>query len=437
MEQNNNILQKIGNWLENHNLSWIFPQRNESLKELGSHLLKVLALILLLFISACFRIIVLVIAALFNKVRNKSISEDITVTRYETAIKTTIYGICISILLIFSINRLYKEAKTNNVSLIEFRNRDNFIPSIEQFLPDDFFLNKVYWSIYNACIQTHTSREVVKLRKNLYVDDDFAKKLHFSRQDDFAVYLYSLKWIDDDVSEYLRDIDKMTGMNKLKDFYCRMAIDYYQKGDYYSAAEMTEHYFNIYGNNNKFVTDAKDINNKMHILNLLLQHKWALTTNRDFAIEAFSETNIFERSKGYDIDYYGEEVEDFFEIESENWNLSELCNDNPYLVDICKYFEGLTSFHKKNYIEAINFFNDCFINTTDKLLKQYCALMIIRTAFWNYDKLRDQNTLDQYRQLYLSYSIYVTIPYFLPDLERYENIVNEIINDPDFTGFEE
>ena len=60
--------------------------------------------------------------------------------------------------------------------------------------------------------------------------------------------------------------------------------------------------------------------------------------------------------------------------------------------------------------------------------------MAIRTAFWNYDKERTQDNLKLFNKIYSSYFPSISLPYFLPDIKKYKNIVNEIANNPDYSG---
>jgi tetratricopeptide (TPR) repeat protein len=196
------------------------------------------------------------------------------------------------------------------------------------------------------------------------------------------------------------------------------AVEDYKNGDYFSAAEMTQHYFNLYGVFNNFATESKDVNNIMHIMKLLLQHRWTLSTNRDFAINALKLIAVFE-------DNYSENVD--FSFWEEEY-------DNEIIKELYEYFKGIILFHDENYEEAIERFETCYKTCSDKLLQEYCSLMVIRTAFWNFDKERTQENLKLFKKLYSSYSPTISLPYFLPDLKKYENVVKKIASNPDYSG---
>lgn len=404
-----NIFKNIGIWLQNRNLSWLLPKKEESSKESCISILQIIFLIPLLFVLLLIRLIVLIINLIKTTTNGKISTQGRTYIPF-THIKIALYSIFIALLVFIELGMLYKKAKQNNVNLIEIRNYSFVTPPIYDCLPENNYLQTVYKAIYLACEQEYSSQAVVKLRKDLFIDDDFAKDLHFIEPTDFVAYLYSLKGIDKDVTTYLKEVEKHDEINGLVELFRTGALEDYVNGDYYSAAEMTEHYFNLYNNYHHYAIEAQDVDNEMHILRLLLQHRWALSTNRSFSSQVISDMEII----GDSINTNKKEELSF---------LSEEKYTNVNVKEICKYFAGVSAFHLKNYKEAIGIFEECFNNTTDNLLKQYCALMIIRTAFWNYDKTRTLSNLSLYNKLFSEFSSSVSLPYFLPDLQRYEEIV--------------
>lgn len=202
------------------------------------------------------------------------------------------------------------------------------------------------------------------------------------------------------------------------------AINDYYTGDYYLASEKITHYFKLYNNQDNFPIDAFYIDNSLHILRLLVQNRWALTCNRPFANKAMDILGSIENATPGDDKLLNV-------IDS----LEDVCNGNSYFLKLHKYCKGLYYFHIEDYSNAISIFEDCF-NEAGGLLKQYCALMTIRTAFWNYDKLRSSDALSLFKNIYNIYSSTIELPYFQPDLKKYDSIVKEIIKNPNYTGFE-
>ena len=414
MEQETDIIQIIGEFINSHVSSWIFPHKEESFKESGSYFLYLVLLSPLYVIVLVIRLLFFLWKMLVSLIRNDS--QDGIAVQNNNLARFVIVGFMIVCVIFFPIRILHYSAKKRNISLIENRYSYHSVPqAIDINMPNDIALKEAFNAIRNAMGNDYTARNVVRLREILDIDEDFAKGLHFASPYDFIVYLYSLKEIDEGVKQYINEADSICVDEDLLNYYQEAALMDYKKGNYYNASAETQHYFNLYCLHGDY-TLTKD-NNKMHLLKLLLQHRWELSTNRKFAEKAFScfgDGNYDFRNYGY---------------------LKNICKGNPFLLNVCTYFEGLSKFHDNNYISALQIFDTCYENTSDTLLKQYCALMSIRTAFWNYDKQRNTQALNLYKKLYDKYSPAVTFQYFSPDLQRYQSVVAEIINDPEYNGY--
>lgn len=421
MEQRKNIFQLFGDFIEENGSSWIFPRKEESLLDAGKNILSLLFLIPLYSIIFVVRISVLLIKLFISLLVNlkKLHNLDKTYIFNRHIAQTLTYGILIACMCFFSVRILHNYSKERNVTLRDSRHMYDFTSyAIDQNMPEDYLLREALYAIKKAAENDYTNRDVVRLRKQLNIDEDFAKGLHFSSPDDFMLYLYSIKDIDKGVQPYINEADSIGVFDNMLYYYQRAALDDYAKGNYYNSSAKIKHYFNIYENQGDY--PLAGVNNKMHLLKLLLQRQWELTTNRKFAEVTLSCINSVDYSEPYRFSEYGK--------------LKSISNDKPFLENISTYFEGLSLFYNKKHMSALQQFESCYERTTDTTLKQYCALMSIRTAFWNYDKLRNNQALTLYRKIYKKYSPAVTLHYFKPDLERYQSVVLEIINNPKYTG---
>lgn len=424
MEQKKNVIQALGDFIEAKGGSWIFPDKEESLPESGINTLSLIFFIpffgILLVIRCLFLLFKLFFSFFNTFISHNSSNKTTTTNRNNEKIVTC--SILIVLIILISPRILYHYAKKQNVKLIE-RQELYYFPSfiIEYYIPEDYILSKTFIGIEEALNNAYANREVIKLRKQLNIDDDFAKGLHFSSTDDFMLYLYSIKEIDTGVKPYINEADSICHFKNMSNHFQIATFEDYEKGNFYSASAEMKHYFKIYYCHQDDYPFTEDIN-KMHLMKLLLQHPWELSTNRDFAKAALSCVNSIENNDSYKYSDYGK--------------LKKLSNEVPILNNISTYFEGLYNFYHSNRISALHCFESCYESTTDTTLKQYCALMSIRTAFWNYDKLRNDQALNIYRKVYKKYSSAITLRYFKPDVQKYQSVVLEIINNPDYTGYE-
>lgn len=422
MEQRKNIFQELGDYIETKGVSWIFPNKEESLSESGFNTVSLIFLIPLFIILSVVRCIVLLfrlfISLFLNMVKEKSPKKTTAIN--SSILMTGVFGVLLVTIILISPRILHNSAKKRNVQLKENRELYYFEPyAMLNILPSDNTLATAFGAISGALDNDYSNREVVRLRKQLNIDDDFAKGLHFSSTNNFVQYLYSIKEIDQEVKPYINEADSICDNNNMSNFFYIAALDDFEKGYYYNSSVEMKHYFNIYGHQDYY--PLAGVNNKMHLLRLLLQHQWELTTNRKFAEVSLSCINSLDSySESYRFNDYGQ--------------LKKFSNGIPFFENISTYFEGLYLFYQKNHISALQKFESCYESTTDTILKQYCALMSIRTAFWNYDELRNGQALNLYRKIYKQYSPKVTLQYFKPDLQRYQSVVVEIINNPEYTG---
>lgn len=424
MEQKKNIIQLFGDFIEENESSWIFPHKEESLLNAGKNVLSLLFLIPLYSIIFVVRILLLLsklFISLFVNLKKPHNLDRTSILNRQIA-QTLTYGILIACTFFFSVRILHNYAKERNVTLRNSRHIYDFTSyAIDQNMPEDNLLRGAFYAIKEAVKNDYTNRDVVRLRKQLNVDEDFAKGLHFSSPDDFMLFLYSIKDIDKGVQPYINEADSIGVFDNMLYYYQEAALNDYMNGNFYNSSAEMKHYFNIYENQGDY--PLAGVNNKMHLLKLLLQRQWELTTNRKFAEVTLSCINSVEYSEPYRFSEYGK--------------LKSINNEKPFLQNISIYFEGLSLFYNKKHMSALQQFESCYERTTDTTLKQYCALMSIRTAFWNYDKLRNNQALTLYKKMYKKYSPVVTLHYFKPDLQRYQSVVLEIINNPKYTGYDD
>lgn len=416
MEQKKNILQIFGDFIEEKGYSWIIPSKKESLSETMTNCFSLVLLIPLFVMVLAIRFIILFFKLLFGLLLSINAPDDLdkTVTQNKSIIKTVVLGVLIICTFLFSIRILHESAKKTNVSLRDSREFFDFeTDAIEDAMPYDFVLASAFKAIKESMENEYSDRDVVRLRKQLYIDDDFAKGLHFSSPDDFVVFLYSLKDIDKRVYAFISEADSIGNYDKLLKFYREAALNDYEKGNYHNAYEEVNHFFNIYTRQKDFPFTG--VNNKMHLLKLLLQHKGELFENREFAKEAYMcFANSDWDNKSNNFDGYS--------------NLLNISKENSFMKDVSSYYEGLSNFHDEDYAAALQIFESCFEKTSDSTLKQYCALMAIRTAFWGFSDSMAPIALNDYETVFDKYASVITYPYFKSDLNKYQLEVFEIKN---------
>ena len=422
------IIDIFRNWLESRNLSWILPKRNEHPQDalIASIELLVISLIILpllviRLLELCYNLLPFKNRLYIEQRTHHFIyaSKQVDLKNYIKAqisrpvVRCFLLCFFLSVLAFCTIPHLHLKAKQANLRVIEKIYDENTDIDIDYLLPNDNeeqFFSSVLSNIYEARKRDYSGKDVIEVRNQLSIDENFVKDLYFSDKDDFLSYLFSLKGIDEDVDNYLNDVEKLNDIEGFIEDIRQSIVDDYKIGFFYTARAKTDYYFNLYINQNIF--PVSDIDNTMHSLRLLLSHRSDLSSHRDFARMAYyclAEDGIIDTQK-----------------------LKKASRDNSFFNDVALYCEGVLSFRRDSYVNAMNCFENCFEKTNDDLLRQYSALMCIRTAFWNFDQKRTHDELLKYEQTYSKYSYAITLPYFIPDLKRYETVVAEIKNNPKF-----
>ena len=268
---------------------------------------------------------------------------------------------------------------------------------------DESFHN-VFLAIYNnkRDIDVNSISEYLNFPLNQY------NHLTFKNISDYLCFLHSIGY-KDDVSQgekvlLSKEYSLLKGMMKV---YKKNAINDFALGRYYSSNEYINSFFDIYKHNPSFT--ASGVNNDMHILKLLLEYKDDLWKNREFAEYALE---CVERESYSSMPFFS-------------------C-DNNYLELINEYFDGVYLLDNKCYIDAQEKFCVlCSKSPESSLLAQYCAYMVIRCAYWNYDSLlecRVQQIIGKakkdFRDVDDKYSTLITLPYFLSDIAIYRELVD-------------
>lgn len=300
---------------------------------------------------------------------------------------------------IFSV--LYYNAKSLNQSYIS--KKPNIYCGFDEINSCDLGLCDIYdinavtlTAIYNALDKKHASNNVILCRESLPMVKEYINGMNFTYVSDVVFYLYS-KGIRNELEKVELSIvpdsdDDDTFIRRVK----QMALEQFGIGDYYASSEYVDMFFQHYCHRNQF--DVVSRNNEMHLLKLLLQpqYRWVLTTNRELAKQFYSII--------LDIKYDNEIKEVDFA-------------DNDELKDLVSYFKGIVLFNKYDFLGSLEIFSDCYNNTSDNMIKQYCALMSIRCAWWSHKKNKN---IDMFDEILNRYSPEIIFPYFSSDLMYYE-----------------
>lgn len=190
-------------------------------------------------------------------------------------------------------------------------------------------------------------------------------------------------------------------------WYFPRILEKIRQGDFYAAHSLMNRYYEL---NDLFCewVPLQYYNNYKYLIRLLLQERWMLTCNRKTA-------------------------EDLFElIKTEQWNSSsfshiyEDLHQRLALQDYMDYLVGLNYIHDKDYIAAYEHFYNLYQRCSEKIMKEYCSFMAIRSAFWIFDKERTQENRNFFFRVYNDLSKSVNISYFQPDIEYYHNLVEKL-----------
>lgn len=171
--------------------------------------------------------------------------------------------------------------------------------------------------------------------------------------------------------------------------------------DYYMAQKQVNRYFKLF---DKYC-ESKPLNsekNHIYLIRLLLQDRWALTCNREIAQKLFSQTSNIADHTSHDSSFSSSYDSSFDEYIS--------------------YVKGLELIKAKSYSLAYEYYTGLF-ETSSPLFKEHNSFMIIRSAFWIFDRERTQNNRKIFMDAIKRYSPHIESKYLKVDIEYYRNIV--------------
>jgi hypothetical protein len=318
-------------------------------------------------------------------------------------------SILAALLLWGGVKLLRNNAKKTNRSIIEYKD----LPEHQGVFSNDgspiynntvsyTFLDNIFEKIFYAINNDRSNRDVTEMSNYIDIPKDYVQNLNYNKMSDYLLYLYSHNYVNDVRlgEEVLINKDSKSEIDNLLREYRNGAIDDFKNGNYYSASAKVNEYFSLYEKRSSFPIAGVD--NKIHMLNILLEYKWALTTHRKFAEAAISC------------------------IEKDRYrSLANLCGGDKDLENVSRYFEGVAALDEDRYSVAQAVFCDIIERTTNKTLKQYCMLMAIRCAFWHYDTQSTLENYNSFKSLCKKYESQITLPFFDPDIERYKEAVED------------
>ncbi len=388
-------------WLSRNGFQWALPSRNETLKDSCKNTLLILALLPILTILFCVRLLHMLFSAILDLF--KSNKKDVALYGTLTLISVLVALFLAGMTLFFRV-----KVMENNENL-RYERMSIFVHNINirNDFPDDELLQTTYEAILSSLQRDYTGKEVIRIKKRLEMDEGFVANIHLKHQDDFVLLLYTLKDQDNEFQDLIDETDYFKGLDKLENEYRIAAVSQYLLGNYYSATKLTEHYFKHYLQHNEFATTSA--HNNMHLLRLLSNYQWELTVNRDFAQLL---NNIIKWNSREELNIN---------------QLEQASQGNKRLQDLVNYFSALVSFYDSDYIVAMNLFEKCASQTDDDMLKQYCALMNIRAAFWEYNRHYFDGDQNKYSKLFhetlKTNQPKISLPYFISDLSYYNSLV--------------
>ncbi len=174
-------------------------------------------------------------------------------------------------------------------------------------------------------------------------------------------------------------------------------------GDYYSAHKLINRYLKLYG---KYY-ESKPLNtnnNYLYLIKLLLQDRWALSCNRDVA------QNLFLIAKKISLN------------EPVTFPLASISSSS--FDEYLSYIKGIELLKAKHYSAAFDYYKGLFHTTSSALFKEYSSFIIIRCAFWIFDRERSISNKKIFMEALKTYAPYVESNYFKVDIEYYKKIVS-------------
>lgn len=319
--------------------------------------------------------------------------------------KVLFSSIAAALILISGIKILRNRARNTNQKIIEYRGLTSGHTSSfshnKSFsfndLFDDSFIDDTFWNIYNAM----NNGEVSEMLIFKTVPVEYTQKLHYENMSEFLQYLYAHNFLNE--VEIGENALETADVQSLLSEYLKGAIDDFKKGDYYASYGKIQRYFTLYLRLPSYPITGE--NNKAHILNLLLEYPWELTTHRRFATAAIS---CVEHEKYINLEY--------------------LTDGDSSLISLCRYFDGISAIKDYRYLFAQTVFCDLADDSSlQDVFKQHCMLMAIRSAFWNYESERTPQANESFYMLCEKYEPYITLPYFIPNIIYYKETAKDIM----------
>lgn len=189
--------------------------------------------------------------------------------------------------------------------------------------------------------------------------------------------------------------------------YLKVAAQEFEEGDFYAANRLINRYFQLSDKFNQGII-LETSHNYEYLLRLLLQKRWELSCNRDMAKELMAITSKQMALK-------------------EKYNLvSKYAHSSSIFDEYLAYLSGLELIYNRYYTSACRHYIELSSTTTDRLMKEYSAFMAIRSAFWQFDTARTKENKENFQKVFNEYSPIIKAAYFTPDIEYYNNTVNNI-----------
>lgn len=402
MQENETLIEMIKKWLKENGFSWVLLSEEETT---GGALLKI-GTILFLFPILAIALCIHVLYFVYLGIRKVVLRDSQKPLEYQL-VPMVLMSVLLAASVVGMAYGVHTAARHNNVRLVEQLD-ELWVYSIDisDYTSGNTILQETFYTISEAMQNYHAGKEVLRIKRQLEIDSSIDQNLRFRDADEFVLFLYTLRNQDSEMREVVNETDNMQRMEEAETYYRIEAKDSYLDGNYYQAAALAAHYFNQYIKQDEF--DFSGVNNQMHILRLLSCYRWELTTHRAFA-------------KQFNAFMNGEE-----ESIRSLVHLDSLCDNNQSLLELSAYLKALATYNQEENIEAIKQFEQCANKTNNDLLKQYCAFMCVRAAFWQYDKYRNNSNYSFFYKTMQTNAPLVELAYFKSDINKYAELVEQI-----------
>ena len=399
MQENETLIEMIKKWLKENGFSWVLLSEEETT---GGALLKI-GTILFLFPILAIALCIHVLYFVYLGIRKVVLRDSQKPLEYQL-VPMVLMSVLLAASVVGMAYGVHTAARHNNVRLVEQLD-ELWVYSIDisDYTSGNTILQETFYTISEAMQNYHAGKEVLRIKRQLEIDSSIDQNLRFRDADEFVLFLYTLRNQDSEMREVVNETDNMQRMEEAETYY---RIEAYLDGNYYQAAALAAHYFNQYIKQDEF--DFSGVNNQMHILRLLSCYRWELTTHRAFA-------------KQFNAFMNGEE-----ESIRSLVHLDSLYDNNQSLLELSAYLKALATYNQEENIEAIKQFEQCANKTNNDLLKQYCAFMCVRAAFWQYDKYRNNSNYSFFYKTMQTNAPLVELAYFKSDINKYVELVEQI-----------